>query len=366
MIPSNESDNNNGDIMNVKEISDDEIDPNTVNSLKSKSNNDERAVFNKESHIERVKFEGLGDDDSIWSDESEDDVLPPIPDGGWGWVVVISAFLISACADGLAFSFGLLHKEFTQYFETNQSKTALIGSLFVATPLLAGPIMSALVDRYGCRVMTIIAGLTSTVGFLLAAISNSVAMLCLTFGFISGLAMGVLYVTAVVSVAFWFDKRRNLAVSLSSCGVGFGTIIYSPMINYFLQVYDWRNTIVLLGGTLLNMCVCGALMRNPEWLEIKQKKLKTLAKLRSKKSSSASSLSSRSISDSVYLDEEELKSLLKCGKSPEYILATLASNIAEAKELEATTQMNADQANMRINSVLHLPTFIQHNEKVFI
>lgn len=348
---------------------DSKVDMNTVNSMKSEVvAHYTKETEDPESPVERVKFQGLSDDDSICSEES-DEKLPPIPDGGWGWVVVISAFLVSACADGLAFSFGLLHEEFTQFFETTQSKTSLIGSLFIATPLLAGPIMSALVDRYGCRVMTMIAGVLSTIGFLLASISNSIGMLCLTFGFMSGLAMGILYVTAVVSVAFWFDKRRNLAVSLASCGIGFGTLIYSPLTQYFLEMYDWRNTIVLLAGTLLNMCVCGALMRNPEWLEIKQKRERRLSKSRrsSRRSSSAGSISSRSIGDeSVYLGAEELKSLLQSGQSPEYILATLASSIAEQEELEATTQMNAEQSYKRMHSAIHLPTFIQQNEKVSI
>lgn len=342
-------------------------DINTINSIKSEEK-DIVAHYTRdesESPVDRVKFEGLDDKDSICSDESDNVALPPIPDGGWGWVVVASAFLVSACADGLAFSFGLLHEEFTSYFETTQSKTSLIGSLFIATPLLAGPIMSALVDRYGCRIMTMIAGVLSTIGFLLAAFSNSVEMLCLTFGFISGLAMGILYVTAVVSVAFWFDKRRNLAVSLASCGIGFGTLIYSPMTHYFLEIYDWRNTIVLLAGTLLNMCVCGALMKNPEWLEIKQKRERKLSKIMSRRSSSAGSTSSRSIGgESAYLDAEELKTLLECGKSPEYILATLATSIKEAEELEATTQANAEQTNKRMHSAIHLPTFVQQNEKV--
>ncbi|KAM3958380.1 monocarboxylate transporter 9 [Aphomia sociella] len=342
-------------------------DMNKINSLKSESKEvvAHYTKVNDSPPVERVKFEGLDDRDSICSDDSENVKPPPIPDGGWGWVVVASAFLVSACADGLAFSFGLLHEEFTQYFETTQSKTSLIGSLFIATPLLAGPVMSALVDRYGCRIMTMIAGVMSTIGFLLAALSNSVEMLCLTFGFISGLAMGILYVTAVVSVAFWFDKKRNLAVSLASCGIGFGTLIYSPMTQYFLEMYDWRNTIILLAGTLLNMCVCGAVMRNPEWLEIKQKQERRLSKSRSRRSSSAGSISSKSLGgESVYLDSEELKALLSSGKSPEYILATLAETIAEAEKLETTTQLNAEPIYRRMHSAIHLPTFVQQKEKV--
>lgn len=356
------------DITSSKENESKNVDRNTINSLKSENEivahyeKDERS----DSPVERVKFEGLDDVDSICSDdEIKHRKLPPIPDGGWGWVVVVAAFLVSACADGLAFSFGLLHEEFANYFKATQSETSMIGSLFIATPLLAGPIMSALVDRYGCRVMTMIAGVLSTIGFLLASLSNSIGVLCLTFGFLSGLAMGILYVTAVVSVAFWFDKRRNLAVSLASCGIGFGTLLYSPLTHWLLTIYDWRNTIIILAGTLLNMCVCGALMRNPEWLDIKQKRDRSLSRGRSRGSSRSGSVSSRSIGgESTYLGAEELKTLLESGQSPEYILATLASSIKEAEELEANTEMNAEQTYKRMHSAIHLPTFIQRNDKV--
>ncbi|XP_052742507.1 monocarboxylate transporter 14 [Bicyclus anynana] len=342
-------------------------DLNKINSLKLEDNYTKDVVhYTKDESPpgERVKFEGLDDIDSICS--KDDDKLPPIPDGGWGWVVVFAAFLTASCADGLTYSFGILHEEFINYFQDSQSKTSLIGSLFISIPLISGPIMSALVDRYGCRTMNMAAGILSTIGFLLASLSNSIEMLCVTLGVISGFSMGIFYVTAVVSVAFWFDKRRTLAVSIAHTGVGFGTLVYSPLTNYLLQIYDWRNTLVLLGGTVLNMCVCGALMRDPDWIIIKEHREKMEAKKsRSRRSSSAGSISSKSIgNESVYLDADELNDLLKSGRSPEYILAMLTTSVAEAEKLEATTQMNAEIATKRANSDVHLPTFVQHHDQV--
>lgn len=343
-------------------------DLNKINSLKLEEDNKAIVHYTKDVSPpgERVKFEGLDDIDSICSEET--DKLPPIPDGGWGWVVVFAAFLTAACADGLTYSFGILHEEFINYFQESQSKTSLIGSLFISIPLISGPIMSALVDRYGCRAMNMAAGVLSTAGFLLASFSNNVEMLCVTLGAISGFSMGIFYVTSVVSVAFWFDKRRTLAVSIAHTGVGFGTLVYSPLTNYLLQIYDWRNTLVLLAGTVLNMCVCGAMMRDPDWVIVKEHREKMEAKkARSRKSSSAGSISSKSIGgESVYLTAEELNDLVKSGRNPEYILAMLTTSVAEAEKLEATTQMNAEIACKRVNSDVHLPTFIQHHDQVSI
>lgn len=71
--------------------------------------------------------------------------------------------------------------------------------------------MSNLVDKYGCQKMTMIGGILGCAGFVLSSISNSVEVLFVTFGIISGLGLGVIYVTAVVSIAFWFEAKRNFA-----------------------------------------------------------------------------------------------------------------------------------------------------------
>lgn len=310
-----------------------------------------------------VKFSGLEDNDSIFSSEdSEDDSesKPNIPDGGWGWVVVLSSFIISMIADGISFSFGLLYIEFLDEFQASKSTTAWIGSLFIAVPLLSGPIMSALVDRYGCRSMTMLGGIVSTFGFILASISNSLEMMLITFGVIAGLGLGLVYVTAVVAIAYWFDKKRTLAVGLGACGTGVGTFVYAPMTQYFIQEYGWRGTILLLSGTLLNLCVCGAVMRDPEWLIAEHKRQ---AKGRSKDSSSISISGRSGGGESIYPGIEELKILMKSGHPPDYILTQLATSIQVAEHLESTTKMNA---NMRAkgNSVIHLPTYLKQSEKV--
>lgn len=120
--------------------------------------------------------------------------------------------MVSLIADGISFSFGLLYTELLNYFKESPTKTAWIGSLFLAVPLISGPLMSNLVDRYGCQKMTMIGGLVGCTGFVLSSISNSVEILFLTFGIIAGLGLGVIYVTAVVSIAFWFETKRTFAI----------------------------------------------------------------------------------------------------------------------------------------------------------
>ncbi|KAL5289668.1 hypothetical protein ACFFRR_009614 [Megaselia abdita] len=266
---------------------------------------------------------------------------PHIPDGGYGWIVVISSLVVSLIADGISFSFGLIYTELLVYFNESKSKTAWIGSLFLAVPLLVGPIMSNLVDKYGCRKMTIIGGLISSTGFALSSLCQSVEMLFLTFGIISGIGLGIGYVTAVVSIAFWFEKKRTFATGIGASGTGIGTFLYAPFTQWLIDYYGWRGATLVLAGTMLHTCVFGALMRDPDWL-IEENKLDSC-------SQSVTTFSS----SSVCLDE--IKKLLETGANKESVLDTLVTNF----NTEANQQAFNCTFLKKYQSEMLLPTYFR-------
>lgn len=285
--------------------------------------------------------------DSIESSTSSTDKKKPeIPDGGFGWVVVFASLMVSMIADGISFSFGLIYTELLAYFHESKAKTAWIGSLFLAVPLLVGPVMSNLVDKYGCRKMTIIGGLLSSFGFALSAIGTSVEMLYITFGVISGLGLGIGYVTAVVSIAFWFDKKRTFATSVGASGTGIGTFLYAPFTQWLIEYYGWRGATLILAGTMLNTCVFGALMRDPDWL-IEENRLES-------RSQSVTTFSNSSVC------LEEIKKLLETGITKEAVLDTLVTNY----NTEANQQIGDPMANnmKKYQSELFLPTYLESLE----
>ncbi|XP_036331021.1 uncharacterized protein LOC118742785 [Rhagoletis pomonella] len=283
--------------------------------------------------------------DSIDSGSS-DKKKPEIPDGGYGWVVVFASLVVSLIADGLSFSFGLINSELLDYFGESPSKTAWISSLFFSVPLLMGPIWSNLVDNYGCRKMTIFGGLLSAFGFGLSSLCNSVEMLMLTFGIVSGLGLGIGYVTAVVSIAFWFDKKRTFATGIGASGTGIGTFLYAPLTQWLIDNYGWRGATLILAGTMLNTCVCGALMRDPDWL-IEENRLES-------RSQSVTTFSNSSVC------LEEIKKLLDTGVTKEAVLDTLVTK----NNTEANQQINDPHEFVmkRYRSELFLPTFLVSQE----
>lgn len=301
---------------------------------------------NKRKRLTTISSE-TSDTDSFVSSTAH--AKKKIPDGGYGWVIVFASLMVSLIADGVSFSFGLLYTELLDYFNEGTTKTAWVGSLFMAVPLLAGPIMSNLVDKYGCQKMTMIAGLLGCAGFVLSSVSNSVEVLFITFGIVAGLGLGVIYVTAVVSIAFWFESKRTFATGIGASGTGLGTFLYAPFTHWLIESYGWRGATLILGGTLLNFCVFGALMVDPAWLT-EENKLEG-------RSQSIQTFSN----SSMCLDE--IKKLLETGAPKEDVLDTLVTNF----NTEANQQIQDPDiaAAKKYQSEVLLPTFMSNDSDAF-
>ena len=83
--------------------------------------------------------------------------------------------------------------------------------------------------------------------------------------------MGLCYIPVATTVPQYFSRRRTLAVGVSVCGAGIGSITFAPMIQYFIDLYSWRGSSLLLGGVVFNLCVCGSLLRPYDGSSVKQK-----------------------------------------------------------------------------------------------
>ncbi|XP_062570450.1 monocarboxylate transporter 14-like [Saccostrea cucullata] len=189
------------------------------------------------------------------------DYIPTPPDGGWGWVVVFCSFMCNIIVDGLGYSFGVLLPMWVNVFKETRGKVSLVGSLLVGMYLCAGPIVSGLTNKFGCRAVTIAGSVFAAVAFLAASFADSITVLLLTYGFLGGLGFGMIYLPAIVIVGYYFEKKRAIATGIAVCGSGVGTFIFAPANAMMLQVYDWRNLVMIQAGIVLNACVFGMLMR---------------------------------------------------------------------------------------------------------
>lgn len=191
--------------------------------------------------------------------------IPPPPDGGYGWVIVFASFMCNMIVDGIAYTFGVFLGEFVRTFNEGKGKTAWVGSLLSGMYLSAGPVVSALTNKYGCRTVCIMGSIIGCIAFVLSIFSPDVNTLMITYGVMGGIGFGLIYLPAVVCVGYYFETKRSLATGIAVCGSGFGTFAFAPLATILLENFGWRGANLILAGLILNCAVFGAMMRPLEF-----------------------------------------------------------------------------------------------------
>ncbi|XP_054885980.1 monocarboxylate transporter 12-B-like [Poeciliopsis prolifica] len=183
------------------------------------------------------------------------------PEGGWGWMVVAGCFLATICIRAVTRCISMFFMEFQMYFERDYATTAWIHSMIDCTTMLCAPLGSFLGNRLSCRVTVFLGGLLSSAGLVLSSFASSLEFLYASLGILTGLGYALSYTTTIAMVGKYFNERKALAYGLALSGTGIGTFLLAPVVQLLIEHYSWRGALLVLGGFVSNLCVCGALMR---------------------------------------------------------------------------------------------------------
>ncbi|KTF85458.1 hypothetical protein cypCar_00000965 [Cyprinus carpio] len=123
------------------------------------------------------------------------------------------------------------------------------------------PLGSLIGNRLSCRVAVILGGFLSSIGLVLSSFATSLEYLYLTLGVLTGLGFALCYTPAIAMVGLYFCERKALAYGIAMSGSGIGTFILAPVVQLLIEHYSWRGALLILGGFVSNLCVCGALIR---------------------------------------------------------------------------------------------------------
>lgn len=195
--------------------------------------------------------------------EKHPDLTPSFitPDGGWGWFVVFGSMLTHIIIGGQERANGILYLAIVNKFDSSATITAVLLSFTTAFQLLCGPISGAVIKRFSGGTVGFVGGLLLFLSFLFSSLTTSVEFLFITYAFLGGLAKSLSYTSSIIMVGYYFDKKRGIAVGLTTAGVGIGTFIYAPLMEWSFKTYSFFGTMIILGALALNLCVCGLLYR---------------------------------------------------------------------------------------------------------
>ena len=120
-------------------------------------------------------------------------------------------------------------------------------SLLIVLQTWFSPFQAYLVDRFGPRLLISVGAIMSGGSRVLAALSDNLWALYLTYGVIGGFGTGIIYVGIIGLMVRWFPDRRGLAAGLAAAGYGFGAIFTSFPIDSMIKSSGYAHTLLVWG-----------------------------------------------------------------------------------------------------------------------
>ncbi|ORY03792.1 MFS general substrate transporter [Basidiobolus meristosporus CBS 931.73] len=161
----------------------------------------------------------------------EDSKLDVPPEGGYGWVVVLSSFLIHFVVLGVQYSWGIYQQYYLSHTfagRVKASSLSLVGTIGAAAMPICGIVTGRLADRYGFKLIAFCGTATLTLGLILASFAKELWHLYLTQGLLYGVGSSLCFFPAISVPSQWFKQRRGLAVGIAVSGSGIGGLALGP------------------------------------------------------------------------------------------------------------------------------------------
>lgn len=165
----------------------------------------------------------------------------------YGWVVVITFFIIGTVLFGIQISFGVFFKSIESEFILSRAVTSSIQSVSMLLAGITAFVGGLAIDRYGPKIVLLLMGLFAGLSLLLTSQTNSPWQLFITYSLLLSMGTGPIFVVITSTVSRWFDKRRGLALGIAGAGSGLGMVVMAPLASYLITRFDWRISYIILG-----------------------------------------------------------------------------------------------------------------------
>jgi MFS family permease len=163
------------------------------------------------------------------------------------WALVAAGAVMCCVAVGAVFALAVLLTPMSA--ATGWSRAGLSSAMTLAflSMGVAGFGWGMLSDRYGPRVVVLAGSLLLGLACILASRAGTLLQFQLAYGVLLGAATASFFAPVISATAASFERRRNLAVSLVSAGVGVAPLTLSPLVAWLVTQYDWRTTLLIVG-----------------------------------------------------------------------------------------------------------------------
>ena len=183
----------------------------------------------------------------------------------YGYIVVLSSFLVLLLTFGAVYSFGVFLKPMVVDLGWTVTMTSGAYSLGIFIRGLLGIVAGRFTDKFGPRIVVTTAGLFLGLGYLLMSQVKAGWELYLFYGVIIAIGQSGTFIPVATTISRWFVKRRGVMTGIAITGSSIGTMIMAPVAGWLISSYGWRTSYVIMGAMLLILIILIAqfLKRDP-------------------------------------------------------------------------------------------------------
>ncbi|XP_041980080.1 uncharacterized protein LOC121733791 [Aricia agestis] len=211
---------------------------------------------------------------------SQPEIGPTPPDGGYGWVIVVSAIIYNATVPPLLFLYGLIILKSIREEDHDEDEKMKIWDVDVALVPVIMIVIKLLLESW-CRVVvkmfnmprfTALAGLCMTVaGVLLSSYSTSLYSNDHIINIFAGIFVGSGYALTAqqsdVIISHYFRDKLTLVQRLIRMAPTLGNVIVPIIIGYLCTVYSSDIVVMMYGALLMQNCLFLATYTRPVYIE---------------------------------------------------------------------------------------------------
>nr|XP_049692529.1 monocarboxylate transporter 6 [Helicoverpa armigera] len=187
------------------------------------------------------------------------------PDGGWGYLVAISAIICFSTTTAFGGCFGIMYNDFITEVAMSSASVTLLTGIFCLSVALTGFFTSPLLSIMSMRWLAFAASVAFAFGTFGTVIMTTPLMFFMTAGVLQGAGLGVLYNLACTVVNDYFVERRILIMSFVQTATGVNAMVAPMFVRWSMEQYGSKGTLLLIAGLSLHNFVAVLLMQPVRW-----------------------------------------------------------------------------------------------------
>lgn len=162
------------------------------------------------------------------------------------YIYILNNFFIMLIA-GTIYSYSVIRKPLEEYLKISSNESYIPFKfllLFFSVSVFLG---GYIIERYGIKKAYIIGALLLSLSWIISYFITSIWCFVFSYGFIGGIATGIVYSVPLKIAAEWFKDKKGLATGLTVGGFGLSTLFTAQILKKLIVSYGLINAFLYFG-----------------------------------------------------------------------------------------------------------------------